>query len=452
MKRYSYIILTALTILSVSCNRPIRYDLIVENATIFDVNTGEVIPGKTILVNGDSIVGIIDANEPVRTKKVVDADGRLVTPGNIDTHVSFEKAIYSTHKNADNHPKVLTTFYRSRFSRNYLPYGITTALDMGTEQQWLDQIYQWKQNPKFTDLLVSLNMEPFYDLDLNEFDSKIQNALNDLFSKNVKYIYVDKCLSPEKSKLLKQRANQKNITIFEKIDSSPCSLKESPNIEHIYSPILYVFDKYGDRKAVDKQIENIYGKATKLPEEIYTLEVFKFIVENSPELLDTIIASIDPKTVSISSNLHSLAEYCDLNHFKSEINSDKIKLSNELKHRVAYNFNHMLSFVKRMHDSNISLRIGTNSQNAGKAFVAEQMILADAGINAADIIKISTINAAKALGIDNQVGSIEVGKKANLVIYDESPLDNPINFASTRRVVKSGRLFKRYAAKLDIEE
>ena len=33
-----------------------------------------------------------------------------------------------------------------------------------------------------------------------------------------------------------------------------------------------------------------------------------------------------------------------------------------------------------------------------------------------------TINAAKTVGIDNQVGSIEVGKDADIVIYDGDPL------------------------------
>lgn len=448
MRHFNYLLLAVLVLAIASCNRPIRYDLIVENASIFDTQTGEVSNGKTILVNDGIIVGIINSNEPVRTKKVVDADGRLVIPGLIDTHASFEKSIYSTHKNANNHPKTLTTFYRNLYSRNYLPYGVTMALDMGTDSLWISQIINWKPNPKFADLLVSLNTSQLSKLKPDDFTSKVQSVIDT----PIKYIYIDNCLEPQKEKLLKQKAEQKNIIVFEKTDCQLCSLEESKNIEYIISPILYIFNKCGDKTVVAKQIENVYGKQTKLPPSIYALEVFKYIVENNPALLDTIVSSINTHSGSISTNLHSMAGYCDLTHFKSEIDRNKIDLPNELKHRIEYNFNHLLSFVKKLHDSGISLRIGTNSDNGGLAFVSEQMLLADAGISASEIIKISTINAAKTLGIEKLYGSIEIGKKADLIIYDQNPLEDPKNFASTRRVIKSGKLFKRNMAKIDIDE
>ena len=42
-----------------------------------------------------------------------------------------------------------------------------------------------------------------------------------------------------------------------------------------------------------------------------------------------------------------------------------------------------------------------------------------------------TINPAKALGIEDRVGSIEVGKDADLVIWDNSPLEIQSNVLYT---------------------
>ncbi|HOZ13179.1 MAG TPA: amidohydrolase family protein [Tenuifilaceae bacterium] len=444
MKYYRLLIISTLALTVFSCNRPIRYDLIVENAAIFDTKTGEVTTGKTILINGDSIVGIINSDEPVRTKKVVDADGRLVTPGNIDTHINFEKAIYSTHKNADNHPKILTNFYRSKCSKNYLPYGITTIVDMTKDFNWASQMVKWQANPKFSDLIVAYTFS-----DIEQSSKSIDVLLSDLSSIGVNHIYINNDKNNGLTKNIIEMASQKGIDVFIKPINS-FSDNNYVNIEYIYSSIINSFEKNFDKKLLLNQVENVYGNVD-VPEEIYALEAFKYIVENNPALLDTLANKLSKSPISISTKLNSMAQYTDMSHMESN-NQNQFKLSKELKHRITYSFNHLLSFVKRIHNSGTSLRIGTNTENGGMAFISEQLLLAEAGISASDIIKISTLNAAKVLKIDNRFGSIEIGKKADLIIYDQNPIDDYKNFASTRRVIKSGKLFKRNPAKIDMEE
>jgi imidazolonepropionase-like amidohydrolase len=137
MKRINiYSALTvSLLVVSFGCHKPKPYDLIVENAIIFETTEGKASPAlKTILINADTIAGIVDYETPVRTKKVVDADGRLVTPGNIDTHVCLQNVIEGSKNPQSSYPKVLTNYYRNNFSRRYLPYGITTA---GPAKYWI---------------------------------------------------------------------------------------------------------------------------------------------------------------------------------------------------------------------------------------------------------------------------------------------------------------------------
>jgi adenine deaminase len=49
-----------------------------------------------------------------------------------------------------------------------------------------------------------------------------------------------------------------------------------------------------------------------------------------------------------------------------------------------------------------------------------------------------TLNPAKQLGIDNRVGSIEVGKDADLVIYDKFPLSD---YAKVQKVLIDGTVY-----------
>jgi imidazolonepropionase-like amidohydrolase len=60
------------------------------------------------------------------------------------------------------------------------------------------------------------------------------------------------------------------------------------------------------------------------------------------------------------------------------------------------------------------------------------------GLTETEALALVTLNPAKQLGIDNRVGSIEVGKDADLVIYDKHPLSN---FAKVQKVLIDGGVY-----------
>ena len=60
----------------------------------------------------------------------------------------------------------------------------------------------------------------------------------------------------------------------------------------------------------------------------------------------------------------------------------------------------------------------------GFAYIRELELLREAGFNALEVIEAATINGAEALGMADEIGSIRVGKKADLVIVGENPLRN----------------------------
>jgi hypothetical protein len=60
----------------------------------------------------------------------------------------------------------------------------------------------------------------------------------------------------------------------------------------------------------------------------------------------------------------------------------------------------------------------------GFAYIRELELLREAGFNALEVIQSATINGAQALGMEDEIGSIRIGKKADLVIVEENPLRN----------------------------
>lgn len=92
------------------------------------------------------------------------------------------------------------------------------------------------------------------------------------------------------------------------------------------------------------------------------------------------------------------------------------------------NFQKWMTFINDY--KNHGGRVTTGSDSGyifkiyGFGYIRELELLREAGFNALEVIQSATINGAQALGMDDKIGSIRVGKKADLVIVDENPLRN----------------------------
>lgn len=60
----------------------------------------------------------------------------------------------------------------------------------------------------------------------------------------------------------------------------------------------------------------------------------------------------------------------------------------------------------------------------GFGFIRELELLREAGFNALEVIQAATLNGAEALGLEDEIGSVVPGKKADLIIVKDNPLAN----------------------------
>ena len=86
--------------------------------------------------------------------------------------------------------------------------------------------------------------------------------------------------------------------------------------------------------------------------------------------------------------------------------------------------------------------IGSHGEFQGLGYHWEMWALQSGGMRNLDVLKAATIFGAIGLGLDKELGSIEAGKLADLVIMDKNPLINIRNTNTIKYVMKNGRLYE----------
>jgi hypothetical protein len=92
------------------------------------------------------------------------------------------------------------------------------------------------------------------------------------------------------------------------------------------------------------------------------------------------------------------------------------------------NFNLWMTFINEYKNRGGRVTTGSDSgfiyQLYGFAYIRELELLREAGFHPLEVIRSATLNGAEALGWDDKIGSVQVGKLADFVIVEENPLVN----------------------------
>jgi imidazolonepropionase-like amidohydrolase len=106
-----------------------------------------------------------------------------------------------------------------------------------------------------------------------------------------------------------------------------------------------------------------------------------------------------------------------------------------------------LSLTEKMHKSGVLFLAGTDTPNPsilpGFALHDELKLLVSAGFSPMEALQTATLNPARYLGKEKDLGTIETGKLADLVLLDANPLDDISNTRKIRAVIVDGRYLNR---------
>jgi imidazolonepropionase-like amidohydrolase len=436
-------------------------ELAINHASILDVRTGIVVRDQLILVRAGVITSISRAERAPRAGQVINARGRLVTPGLIDAHLHLCSIFCAP--GADTLPSSLINdsrgAYRRALGTEYLPYGVTVVRDVGTEERALPFLRAMLQR--------STDAPDFYPVgshlispQANGRHAPWQVVVADSAAaarkvreyhaqgiRNIKLYW--RLREPEFRSALRE-AQRLGMNVTGHVDQGVMGIDRAldlglSNVEHVHTFGYSVLTR-ADFDSLVAQVPRTLGiRPPPYPPTALFMnvaEIFNYLGPANPRLL-SLIAKFKTHDASLTPTLHIFAQRYGLTYFASapsDSTEDTSVWTIQQRERTQAGYRVMASYVKRLYDAGVRLNVGTDSRDPGKAVLSEMLLLHNAGIPMAAVFRIATLDTARGIGHETEYGSIDVGKRANLVLFTGDPLVRPVDLLGRKTVIKDGQV------------
>lgn len=415
----------------------------ITNVTIIDGTGAAPKKNQTVILNKDQIqeVGTFSKTKVPEGAKVIDGTGKTVIPGLIMLH---EHLFYS--KPFENWFSVGQMTFT--FPRLYLAGGVTTMRTGGSIQPQTDlNVKKWIAEGKMTGPKMDVT-GPFIEregprvpelgfIGNTEEVSKIVNYWAD---KGVTSFKVYNNITKEDLKICVAEAHKRGL----KVTGHLCSLTYKEASEIGIDNLEHGFMASSDF-AIDK-VENIcapFAARTGLVNEAIDgkkiNDLIELLIKNKTTITATPVV-FEPYTgheVVPGGGLDALAS-----PFKEQVQKRYDRSQQKDAQSIAL-FNKNLQWLKRFHEKGGLLVAGTDPTGAGRtvAGYANQRtieIFVEAGFSVSEAIKISTYNGAVFLKKEKQIGTLEKGKKADIILINGNLEQDIKNIRKMEIIFKDG--------------
>jgi imidazolonepropionase-like amidohydrolase len=109
--------------------------------------------------------------------------------------------------------------------------------------------------------------------------------------------------------------------------------------------------------------------------------------------------------------------------------------------RLRTGFDAALTFIAALQRAGVPIVVGTDQAVPGYSVYREMELYVQGGLSPMDAIQAATIVPARAMKLDRDTGTVEAGKRADVIVLDANPLESISNIRKVRTVFANGRMF-----------
>jgi len=440
MARY----VTAAAVLLLFCSLSSGADeppLVLRNASVFDAAAGAMQPRRTILIRGERIeaVGTPDAplSEPANAR-VVDCTGKFVIPGLIDAHVHLVHLADRTHVTGD------------QFLPLFLAAGVTGVRSAGDAIVAEAGVAHYAAarpeiSPRVFLASPLIDGDPPYHRDVGyplTDPDKVESFVDDMARWNVTSLKIYVGTPREIGRLVIEHGHRRGMKVTGHLGRYTAQHAAADGIdclEHIWSVFNY----------------SIPPEAARLPDHRANLDLHNPQCRELVELLVNRKVTVDPTLVVFRNMIYlndlpevhnhpdvALAPPGMRQHWENYRASSALKPETlDARRREIAKYQELTGIL---HAAGVPILVGTDTPEPfvtpGFSLHQELEMLVASGLKPAEALAAATLQNARIVNQSEQLGSIEPGKLADLVILTANPCDDIRHTRSIETVVRGGIL------------
>ncbi len=420
--------------------------LLIENITLIDGTGRPPVAGASVLIDGDRIKQISrnSIDSPSKTRRI-DGTGQYLIPGLMDMHIHLRGGVEVT-------PEGLKTSHDRakgiRALHSYLYAGVTSIYDAGNDS---DYILKLREDERRGDIvsprIFATGAIVTYP---GSHGSGEFSTLVDSWPEAIPALDAHIARKPD---ILKLTYEERGWGARPMIPILPVDLMQ--RIISYYNDrgirtTVHTSSEYRARQAIFAGIDTLAHPIIQGP-----------VTDDFARLMG---AKKIPmvSTLTIGENYSRLAEhpeYLDEPLYRATLTSKEIEILKTEKRREYQErkWTWWMKIMTTIAQENVrkinaagGVLVAGTDQSSGPALHRELELMAAAGIPASDIIRIATLNGAIFLGKERELGSIEEGKIADMVLLAADPTADINNTKKIIQVIKGGQVINRSKLNLPI--